>query len=477
VTPAIGQAPVLVAGGGPAGLTAAYDLVRAGVPVVVCERDGTVGGLARTEVYRGYRFDIGGHRFYTKVPEVFSLWREVLGDELQSVQRLSRIHYRGQFFQYPLNAWNVVSNLGVTESARLVLSYARRRLRPLPQEDTFEQWVTNRFGERLYETFFKTYTEKVWGIPCSEIRADWAAQRIRGISFLRAAMHALVGAGDQTSFVDQFFYPRLGPGQMWERTAELVSAGGGEIRLDTTVVGMDVAAGSVRSVTVESGGRREVIPVSAVISSLPLPALIAGLHPAPPRSVCDDAGRLTFRDFMLVGLIVDRPALFPDQWIYVHTPQVRVGRVQNFGNWSEALVPDAGRTSLGMEYFCNADDDLWRRPDAALIELASREAEALGFCRAGDIADACVIRQRQAYPVYDTGYRDRLDRLRAYLSGVSNLQTIGRNGMHRYNNQDHSMMTGRYAARNVLGERHDTWTVNTERSYYEDQQVAAVQGA
>jgi protoporphyrinogen oxidase len=443
----------------------------------VCERHATVGGLARTEVYRGYRFDIGGHRFYTKVPEVFRFWREVLGDELENVQRLSRIHYRGQFFQYPLNAWNVVSNIGLVESTRLVLSYGRRRLWPLPQEDTFEQWVTNRFGARLYETFFKTYTEKVWGIPCSEIRADWAAQRIRGISFVRAALHAVFRAGDQTSFIDQFFYPRLGPGQMWERTADLVTALGGEVRLNTTVVGMDVAGGSVRSVTVESGGRRERIDVSAVISSLPLPTLISSLNPTPPSGVCRDASRLAFRDFMLVGLIVNRPALFPDQWIYVHTPQVRVGRVQNFKNWSEALVPDAGHTSLGMEYFCNADDDLWRQSDARLVALASREAEGLGFCQAADISDACVIRQRQAYPVYDAGYRDRLERLRAYLSGVANLQTIGRNGMHRYNNQDHSMMTGRFAARNVLGERHDTWTINTDRSYYEDQQVAAVQGA
>lgn len=471
------RAPVLIAGGGPAGLTAAYDLARAGVPVVVCERHNTVGGLARTEVYRGYRFDIGGHRFYTRVPEVFRFWREVLGDELRSVQRLSRIHYGGQFFQYPLSAWNVVSNLGVGESARLVLSYGRRRLRPLPQEDTFEQWVTNRFGERLYETFFKTYTEKVWGIPCSEIRADWAAQRIRGISFVRAALHAVLGAGSQASFIDQFFYPRLGPGQMWERTAELVSGMGGQVRLDTAVVGLDVAGGSVRSVTVESGGRLERIPVSAVISSLPLPALIGSLSPAPPRGVREDASRLAFRDFMLVGLIVNRPVLFPDQWIYVHTPQMRVGRVQNFKNWSDALVPDAGHTSLGMEYFCNADDDLWRLSDGQLVDLASREADGLGFCRAAEIADACVIRQRQAYPVYDAGYRDRLERVRAYLSGVSNLQTIGRNGMHRYNNQDHSMMTGWFAARNVLGERHDTWTVNTERSYYEDQRVAAVQGA
>jgi protoporphyrinogen oxidase len=468
---------VIVAGGGPAGLTAAFDLATAGVPVIVCERDAQVGGISRTEVYRDFRFDIGGHRFYTKAPEVWRLWQETLGADLRQVTRLSRIHYRGRFFSYPLDAWNVVSNLGAIESGRLALSYLRRQVQPLPQEETFEQWVTNRFGERLYETFFKTYTEKVWGIPCSEIRADWAAQRIKGISFLRAALHAVSGVGGQTSFIETFFYPRLGPGQMWERLAARVEELGGDVRLNTSVVGIHAEQDVVRSVTIERDGVRETIDVSAVISSMPLPALLGGLDPAPPVAIRDDASKLRFRDFLLVGLIVDKPDLLPDQWIYVHTPQMRVGRVQNFKNWSDAMVPDPLRTSLGMEYFCNAGDDLWSRPDADLRHLAASEAETLGFCRASDISDAHVVRQRHAYPVYDAGYRGRLERIRAYLGGLTNLQTIGRNGMHRYNNQDHSMLTGRFAARNVLGERHDTWDINTERSYYEDQRVAAVQGA
>ena len=464
--------PVLVAGAGPAGLTAALELSRAGVPVVVHEADPSVGGIARTESYRGYRFDIGGHRFYTKVDEVERLWIELLGDELIRVPRLSRIFYQGRYYAYPLQLPNVVRNLGVLESARMTSSYLRARLSPADPEETLEDWVVNRFGERLYRTFFKTYTEKVWGLPCSVIRADWAAQRIRGLSFTRAVSHAIFRGGQTTSLVGEFLYPRLGPGQMWERAAAVITAAGGTVKLQSRVVGLHHTDGRITSATLESAGQRQTIPVSDVISSMPLPALARTLSPAVDAATLAAASRLRFRDFLIVVLIVNRRDLFPDNWLYIHSPDVKVGRIQNFKNWSAAMVPDPATTSVGMEYFCSADDDVWARSDAELIAMATGEIDQLGLAPAGAVVDGCVIRQAKAYPVYDDAYREQVERIRRGVAAFTNLQTIGRNGMHRYNNQDHSMLTGMLAARNVMGEQHDLWDVNTERSYYEEQQVA-----
>ena len=463
--------PVLVAGGGPAGLTAALELSRAGVPVVVHDAESAVGGIARTETYRGYRFDIGGHRFYTKVAEVERLWHELLDRELIRVPRLSRIFHRGRYYAYPLQLPNVLRNLGLIESARMTSSYLRARLQPADPEETLEDWVVNRFGQRLYQTFFKTYTEKVWGLPCNVIRADWAAQRIRGLSFTRAVSHAIFRGGKTTSLVSDFQYPRLGPGQMWERAAEVITATGGTVKLRSRVVGLHHSEGRITSATLECGGERQRIAVSNVISSMPLPALTKALAPTIDSQTIEAASRLRFRDFLIVVLIVNRKELFPDNWLYIHSPDVKVGRIQNFKNWSAAMVPDASTTSLGMEYFCSADDDVWGAADADLISMATSEIHQLGLAPAGTIVDGCVIRQRKAYPVYDDTYRMHVDRIREGLAPFTNLQTIGRNGMHRYNNQDHSMLTGMLAARNVLGERHDLWDVNTERSYYEEQQV------
>jgi protoporphyrinogen oxidase len=459
---------VVVIGAGPAGLTAAYELVKRGATPLVLEMSGKVGGIARTEQHQGYRFDLGGHRFFTKVPEIQQLWDEVLGPDFLRVTRLSRIHYRGRFFSYPIELLNAVSNLGLVESACIVLSYLKWKVRPYPVEETFEQWVTNRFGRRLYLRFFKTYTEKVWGIPCSEIRADWAAQRIKGLSLTTAVVNALCGRSDAKTLIREFDYPTLGPGMMWERFRDLIERQGGEVRLETDVVRIVRQGRRIDHLVTGSRQGAGTVRGDQFISSMPLGELVLRLDPPPPAEVVGAARGLAYRDFLLVGLIVKGERLFPDNWVYVHTPGIKAGRIQNFGNWSAAMVPQPGMSGLGMEYFCNRGDDLWSMPDGALIELARRELGQLGLAGEADVTDGVVIRQEKAYPVYDGAYRRHLAVLSDYVKSLENLQTIGRNGLHRYNNQDHSMLTAILAVRNVLGEDHDLWEVNTERSYHED---------
>ncbi|MDW8344798.1 MAG: NAD(P)/FAD-dependent oxidoreductase [Verrucomicrobiae bacterium] len=459
---------VVIIGAGPAGLTAAYALVKRGEQPLVLEKERQVGGIARTEVYKEYRFDIGGHRFFTKVPEVEALWREILGPEFIRVRRLSRIYYEGRYYNYPLEPLNALSNLGVMESCRIVLSYLKWRLFPHPVEETFEQWVMNRFGGRLYARFFKTYTEKVWGIPCKQIRADWAAQRIKGLDLRKAIVNALFGVGEAKTLIKEFDYPRLGPGQMWEVCAERVRAGGGEVRLGVDVVRLVRRGERIESVVAHENGKSVEYRGRHFLSSMALPALVARLDPPAPPEVLDAARRLRHRDFLIVCLIVNRADLFPDNWIYIHSPEVKVGRIQNFKNWSRDMVPDPSTTALGMEYFCNVGDAVWEMTDDELIELARRELEQLGLAKASDVVDGTVVRQRAAYPVYDGTYRSALDVIRPYLQGFENLQTMGRNGLHRYNNQDHSMLCALRAVDNLFGARHDIWDINTERSYHEE---------
>jgi protoporphyrinogen oxidase len=460
--------PVVVIGAGPAGLTAAYELTRRGIRAVVLEKSDRVGGIARTEVHKGYRFDIGGHRFFTKVPEVERLWNEVLPASFLKVARLSRIHYCNRFFNYPLELGNALANLGVVESILILLSYLRWKAFPHRPEDTFERWVINRFGRRLYVRFFKTYTEKVWGIPCDRIRADWAAQRIQGLSLSTAVWSALTGATKARTLSKEFHYPALGPGMMWERFRELVEAQGGEVLMGTETVAIEHRSSRVTSVTVVRDGRAAQVRGAHFLSSMPLAELVSRLDPPPPEAVSRAASKLSYRDFLLVGLILDRDRVFPDNWIYVHTPGFRVGRIQNFGNWSPGMVPEPGKTSVGMEYFCTEGDDFWGMRDDELVALAREELISLGLARDGDIEEGLVIRQPKAYPVYDANYRERLGVIRDYLRGLQNFQTIGRNGMHHYNNQDHSMLTAMLAVRNLAGEHHDLWEVNTERSHHED---------
>jgi protoporphyrinogen oxidase len=465
--------PVVVIGAGPAGLTAAYELAKQGVTSIVFEKADKVGGISRTETYKGYRFDIGGHRFFTKIEEVQRFWYEILGDEFIKVPRLSRIYYQGKFYNYPLSLLNTLSNLGIVQSAFILISYLKAKVRAklnlTPEPETFEEWVVDRFGERLYRIFFKTYTEKVWGIPCTKIRADWAAQRIQGMSLKRAVMNALFGSQNAKSLIKEFDYPLLGPGMMWERCQEILESKGSPVHLNTAVTRIERWGNRIKSITIQQGDQTTQITGDHFVSSMPVTALVHRLDPLPPPDVLEAARGLKYRDFLIVAIVVNRAELFPDNWIYIHSPEFQVGRIQNFKNWSPAMVPDASKTCLGMEYFCSQGDRLWEMSDAELIELASQEAINLGLgVQPGDVEDGVVIRQPKAYPVYDGEYRQHLQVLQNYLETFDNLQTVGRNGLHRYNNQDHSMLTAMLAAQNVLGGDHDVWDVNTERSYHEE---------
>jgi protoporphyrinogen oxidase len=465
---------ILICGAGPAGLTAGYLLAQRGYQALVLEADSQVGGLARTVQYKDFRFDIGGHRFFTKIPEVAAMWDEVLGTELIDVPRLSRIHYRGKYFHYPLKAAEALLGLGLWEATRIVLSYMQARLRPDPVEENFEQWVSNRFGQRLYQIFFKTYTEKVWGVPCTEIRAEWAAQRIQGLSLARAILAATAlqkrSSGVRT-LIHEFKYPRLGPGQMWERCADRMAGLGGELHLDHKVTELELEGNRAVAVSVATSTGPQRFEADHFISTMPLRCLVRALGPAAPEAVRVAAEKLAYRDFILVALILDKPRLFPDNWIYCHTPGIKVGRVQNFNNWSPALVPHPDRTCLGMEYFCFEGDGLWQQQDQELVALATQELEGLGLAHGAKVVDASVVRMPKAYPIYDAEYRGHLDTIRSFLDTIPNLHTIGRNGMHKYNNQDHSMYTAMLAVANLEGASHDLWAVNSDLDYHEEQRI------
>jgi protoporphyrinogen oxidase len=459
------QPPVVIIGAGPAGLTAALHLAELGVPVVVVEANDRVGGLARTVDYKGFRFDIGGHRFYTKVSSVRELWRRILGAELLRRPRLSRIYFNGVFFDYPLKPLRALRGLGIVRSIAIVCSYLAVKIRPVAPEVSFEDWVTNRFGRRLYRTFFEAYTEKVWGIPCRTISARWAAQRIQSLS-LRTAITNLFSRTKPKTLIDEFEYPRLGPGMMWEAFAARIESLGGKVLLETRACALRHDAGTITHVQVESEGRVRELAASHVIATIPLTHLVHSLGDQQPH-FAETVSRLKYRDFITVAVIVDRQDVFPDNWIYIHDPSVRVGRIQNFKNWSPDMVPDASKTCLGLEYFCTTGDDLWSMSDAELIALARQELGTIGLVDPSRFVDGHVVRVPHAYPVYDQGYEEALQSVREYLAGFANLQTIGRNGTHTYNNQDHSMVMGMLAVRNLFGEKHDLWAVDSKDEYLE----------
>jgi len=466
---------VVCIGAGPAGLTAAYQLAKKGdARVLVLEASEMMGGISQTAQYKGYRFDIGGHRFFTKYEPVEALWHEILGPEFIQVPRQSRIHYRGKYFDYPLKAWNALSGLGLIEAFRCVASYVHAKVRPSAVEDNLEQWVSNRFGKRLYHIFFKTYTEKVWGIPCTEIRAEWAAQRIQNLSLAKAIINAAAinkRSDKIKSLIDRFQYPRLGPGQMWEACAEKLVALGGEVRTRHKVEALELSKGRVAAVRVRTPAGTERIEAEHFISTMPIRSLVRALEPRPPEAVQRAGEGLRYRDFLVVALILAQEQLFTDNWIYIHTPGVKVGRIQNFNNWSIAMVPEKGRTCLGMEYFCFEGDGLWSAKDEELVRLATEELGKLGLADPKLVVDGTVVRMPKAYPIYDAEYRANLDGARAFLDTVPNLHPVGRNGMHKYNNQDHSMLTAMMVVWNMYGARHDVWSVNTDFEYHEEQRL------
>ncbi|PPD46589.1 MAG: FAD-dependent oxidoreductase [Methylocystis sp.] len=477
----------VIIGAGPAGLTAGYTLAKHEREVLVLEQDPAyVGGISRTANYKGFLFDIGGHRFFSKSKEIVDLWNEILPDDFLERPRLSRIYYRGKFYAYPLKAFEALKNLGVFESALCMASFAYAKAFPVKDARTFHEWVRNQFGERLFGIFFKTYTEKVWGMGCDEISADWAAQRIKGLSLGAAIIDGLrrslglrkgdAGANGAKTLIESFRYPRRGPGMMWEACARKMQEMGGRLLMGRSVDGLHyddtTKLWTVRATNAQ--GESETFRARNVMSSAPMRDLVDAIEPRPLSLF--NARDLKYRDFLTVVLIGRPQDELPDNWVYIHDPSVKVGRVQNFKSWSPEMIADGVSTCLGLEYFCFEGDGLWSAPDGELIELAKREIGQIGLMNPDDVFDATVVRQAKAYPVYDEAYAQNVETIRREIAArFPTLHCIGRNGMHKYNNQDHAMMTGMLSALNIIrGEEvFDVWQVNEDAEYSE----AGVEGA
>lgn len=463
---------VAIIGAGPAGLTAAYLLAKAGVPVTIFEKEATyVGGISRTENYKGFHFDIGGHRFFSKSKEVEDFWTEILGDEMLERPRSSRIYYNKKFFSYPLAAVEALQKLGIVESALCVLSYLKAKIAPVKNPTNFEDWVSNEFGKRLYNIFFKTYSEKLWGISCKEISADWAAQRIKGLSLSSAIKNAVFKPKNTSkdkqikTLIDSFRYPKKGPGMMWETCRDRCLEMGVEIKMDSVVKGLNYS-NEQWSITTN---HQTFDGFDYVLSSAPMRELIAAITPQLPQASIDAAQLLNYRDFLTVVLICNDKDSFSDNWIYIHDPEVKVGRIQNFKSWSPYMVPDQKFACYGLEYFCFEGDGLWQSSNETLIALATKEMQQIGLVKAEQVVEGYVVRQPKAYPVYDQLYKEHIVTVREGLKNYKGLYLVGRNGMHKYNNQDHSMMTAMLAAKNIIAgkEIYDVWNVNQDAEYHE----------
>ena len=471
---------VAIIGAGPAGLTAGYLLSKNDVEVTVLEADPVyVGGISRTAKYKGFHFDIGGHRFFSKSKAVDDFWNEILPSDMLERPRSSRIFYGGKFYAYPLKPFEALLKLGVFQSFLCILSWLKARLFPVPNPRNFEDWVSNQFGRRLFHTFFKSYTEKVWGMNCREISADWAAQRIKGLSLgsaIRNALFPWFQPRDRSkvikTLIHSFRYPRKGPGMMWEVCAEKMQAMGGELAMGCKVTGCEYVelTETWRVQFRDRDGREQILEADHVISTAPMRELVRGLSPAVSARAREAADSLKYRDFLTVMLILRARDVFSDNWIYIHDPKVKVGRIQNFRSWSPEMVPDPDKACYGLEYFCFEHDGLWDSSDEALIELAKRELIQIGLAKKGDVVDGCVVRQKKAYPVYDDDYARHVATVRAELEErYPNLHLVGRNGMHKYNNQDHAMMTAMLCVENILAEEklYDLWQVNGDAEYHE----------
>ncbi|HWU04541.1 MAG TPA: NAD(P)/FAD-dependent oxidoreductase, partial [Novosphingobium sp.] len=453
---------------------------KAGLSVAIIEKDERyVGGISRTVAHEGYRFDIGGHRFFSKSQAVVDLWNEILPDDFIQRPRMSRIYYENRFYSYPLRAFEALRNLGLWRSAACMASFTWARARPRRDVKSFEDWTINQFGRKLYSIFFKTYTEKVWGMPCHEMSADWAAQRIKGLSLGKAVIDGLKrslglnrrpndGMATKT-LLESFRYPRLGPGMMWEAARDrILATGRGQVLMGHALKQLAGGENGGWRMIASHAGADVAICADHVISSAPMRDLALRLHPLP--DCMRSAMELRYRDFLTVALKIRKPDLFPDNWIYIHDPRVQVGRIQNFRSWSPEMVPDADVACVGLEYFCFEGDGLWESSEEALIALATREMETLGLCLPGDVVGGTVVRQEKAYPVYDETYAANVATMRAEVEArYPTLHLVGRNGMHRYNNQDHAMMTAMLTVENILaGERvYDIWCVNEDAEYHE----------
>jgi len=471
---------VAIIGAGPAGLTAGYLLTKQGKSVAIIEKDATyVGGISRTVEHEGYRFDIGGHRFFSKSQAVVDLWNEILPDDFIQRPRMSRIYYEGKFYSYPLRAFEALWNLGFWRSSLCMASYLRYKFFPRKVVKSFEDWTINQFGAKLYSIFFKTYTEKVWGMPCDEMSADWAAQRIKGLSLWGAVVDGLKrslglnkapndGQAVKT-LLETFRYPRLGPGMMWEAARDkIVATGKGQVLMGHSLGQLASHAEGGWTMTADGPDGPVQIRADDVISSAPMRQLARRIHPLPQSTL--QANELNYRDFLTVALMVEGEDLFPDNWIYIHDSKVKVGRVQNFRSWSPEMIPDERMACVGLEYFCFEGDGLWSMADDDLVKLATDEMEILGLVDRCKVKSGAVVRQEKAYPVYDEDYAVNVDAMRRELEAKHpTLHLVGRNGMHRYNNQDHAMMTAMLTVENILaGERvYDTWCVNEDAEYHE----------
>ncbi len=461
---------VIIMGAGPAGLGAAFQLSKNGIEAMVVEKDDVVGGISRTLKYKGYYFDEGGHAFFSKSDEVNKIWHALLGPSLVKVERLSRIYYQGKFFDFPLKPGNALFGMGFMGSMVILGSYVKSRIFPYKKEKTFEQWVSNRFGKKLYQVFFKTYTEKVWGIPCSQIGAEWARQRIGGVSLFSAIRHAFLGRTKSRTDIltGELRYPPLGPGMMYEAMKTKIQGMGGSVVLDSEVISINHNQSEVLSIAVANkAGREKNFGGTKFISTIPISLLVQRMTPKPPPDVLEASRKLRYRGLLVVHLIIDRQDLFPDNWLFIHSPEVKVARIQNYKNWSPRMVPDPTKTSLGLEYFCNENDDFWNQPEERLIAIAIEELKKLSIVDEHAILDALVFKIPHAYPVYYRGYREPLETVKRYVATLANLQTVGRGGMYQYNHMYHSILTGLMAARNILGSNFNIWQLNVNEDYHD----------
>ena len=462
---------VIVLGAGPAGLAAGYRLAQAGSPVIVLEKESRVGGLSKTYNYKDCYFDIGGHRFYTRIDEVMRLWFELLEDKFKLSPRLSRIFYKGELFNYPIKPLTALLKLGLSESLLIISSFARVKIFPYKQVNTFEEWVSQQFGRRLYRIFFKTYSEKVWGVPCEQISAEWAAQRIKGLS-----LKSLIKAGFTRSpsskirtLIQEFHYPELGPGMMYETMRDKIKEMGGEVLTDNNVIEVTHDNRRITSVRVESKEGGRTVEGDNFLSSIPVTELLQKLNPPPSPEVKEAAQFLSFRSHLAVNLFLDQKEVYPDNWLYIHSPELRMGRIQNYKNWSSRMVYNQDITTLGIEYFCNENDELWNSDDEKLVGLAKRELGLTKLADVNKVFDGFVARSANAYPIYKIGYKSKLRIIRSYLKRFENFQCIGRAGQYQYNNMDHSILSGLLAAKNIIEpeRKQDVWHTKIEGKYIE----------